>query len=69
MKLPNLAKLGLAHAAMESTGQFPAGFADNVEVIGAYGHAEELSSGKILPVVTGKWLAYQCYMIGATLAI
>ncbi|QLE86365.1 MULTISPECIES: phosphopentomutase [Shewanella] len=53
LKLPNLAKLGLAHAAMESTGQFPAGFADNVEVIGAYGHAEELSSGKDTP--SGHW--------------
>ncbi|QSX34533.1 phosphopentomutase [Shewanella avicenniae] len=53
LKLPNLAKLGLAHAAKESTGEFPAGFADNIEVIGAYGHAAELSSGKDTP--SGHW--------------
>ncbi|GAA0785287.1 MULTISPECIES: phosphopentomutase [Pseudomonadati] len=53
LKLPNLARLGLGHAGFESTGQFAAGFADNVDVIGAYGHAEELSSGKDTP--SGHW--------------
>ncbi|MCH1917964.1 phosphopentomutase [Shewanella sp. A3A] len=53
LQLPNLAKLGLAHAAYESTGSFPAGFGDNIEVIGAYGHAAELSSGKDTP--SGHW--------------
>ncbi len=53
LKLPNLAKLGLAHCAKESTGEFAPGFGDNVEVIGAYGHADELSSGKDTP--SGHW--------------
>ena len=53
LKLPNLARLGLGHAGFESTGQFAAGFGDNVDVIGAYGHAEELSSGKDTP--SGHW--------------
>ena len=53
LKLPNLARLGLAHAAMESTGAFAPGFGDNVELIGAYGHAQELSSGKDTP--SGHW--------------
>lgn len=52
LKLPNLAKLGLAHASKESTGEFAPGFGD-VEVIGAYGHADELSSGKDTP--SGHW--------------
>ncbi|MBW3527890.1 phosphopentomutase [Shewanella sp. NKUCC05_KAH] len=53
LKLPNLARLGLGHAAMESTGAFASGFGDNVELIGAYGHAQELSSGKDTP--SGHW--------------
>ncbi|GIU13158.1 MULTISPECIES: phosphopentomutase [unclassified Shewanella] len=53
LKLPNLARLGLGHASKESTGEFPAGFGDDVEIIGAYGHAEELSSGKDTP--SGHW--------------
>ncbi|MGL4712960.1 MAG: phosphopentomutase [Shewanella sp.] len=53
LKLPNLARLGLGHAAMESTGAFAPGFADNVELIGAYGYAQELSSGKDTP--SGHW--------------
>jgi phosphopentomutase len=53
LKLPNLARFGLGHAGFESTGKFAAGFADNVELIGAYGHADELSSGKDTP--SGHW--------------
>lgn len=53
LKLPNLTKLGLAHAAMESTGAFAPGFGDDVELIGAYGYAQELSSGKDTP--SGHW--------------
>ncbi|ARD23418.1 phosphopentomutase [Shewanella japonica] len=53
LKLPNLAKLGLGHAGFESTGKFADGFGDNVELIGAYGHADELSSGKDTP--SGHW--------------
>ncbi|MBM7071677.1 phosphopentomutase [Shewanella sp. 202IG2-18] len=53
LKLPNLAKLGLGHAAKESTGAFPMGFDDNVELIGSYGYAAEISSGKDTP--SGHW--------------
>ena len=53
LRLPNLAKLGLYHAGRESTGEFPAGVETNVEIIGAYGHAAELSSGKDTP--SGPW--------------
>ena len=53
LSLPNLAKLGLFHAGKESTGEFAAGVNTNVEIIGAYGHAAELSSGKDTP--SGHW--------------
>ncbi|MBT8130732.1 MAG: phosphopentomutase [Gammaproteobacteria bacterium] len=54
LHLPNLTRLGLMHAAQESSGAFPAGcdhFPD--PIIGAYGHAAELSSGKDTP--SGHW--------------
>nr|WP_086940973.1 phosphopentomutase [Thaumasiovibrio occultus] len=51
--LPNLTRLGLAKAAFESTGSVPAGMDGDAEVIGAYGHAAELSSGKDTP--SGHW--------------
>ena len=53
LEVPNLARLGLLHAAWESAGEFPAGVQADVEVIGAYGYAEELSSGKDTP--SGHW--------------
>ena len=53
LKLPNLARLGLGHAAKESTGAFPIGFGDDVELIGSYGYAKEISSGKDTP--SGHW--------------
>ena len=53
LQLPNLAKLGLFHAGKESTGEFAAGVDTDVEIIGAYGHAAELSSGKDTP--SGHW--------------
>ena len=53
LRLPNLARLGLLHAGRESTGSFAAGVDANVEIIGAYGHAAELSSGKDTP--SGHW--------------
>ncbi|MGB5719916.1 MAG: phosphopentomutase [Woeseiaceae bacterium] len=53
LRLPNLARLGLFHASKESTGEFPAGAETDVEIIGAYGHAAELSSGKDTP--SGHW--------------
>ncbi len=51
--LPNLAGLGLFHAGAESTGRQAAGAPESVEIIGAYGHAEEMSSGKDTP--SGHW--------------
>ena len=51
--LPNLAKLGLYRASRDSTGEFPAGAITDAEIIGAYGYAEELSSGKDTP--SGHW--------------
>lgn len=53
LKLPNLAKLGLGLAGFESTGQFAAGFDANVELMGSYGYADELSTGKDTP--SGHW--------------
>jgi phosphopentomutase len=53
LHLPNLARLGLFHASRDSTGSFPAGAITDAEIIGAYGFAEELSSGKDTP--SGHW--------------
>jgi len=53
LKLPNLARLGLYHASRDSTGDFPPGAIINADIIGAYGYAEELSSGKDTP--SGHW--------------
>jgi phosphopentomutase len=51
--LPNLSRLGLMHAARESSGDFPAGASQDVEIVGAYGYAKEISSGKDTP--SGHW--------------
>jgi phosphopentomutase len=53
LHLPNLAKLGLYHASRDSTGSFPAGAITDADIVGAYGFAEELSSGKDTP--SGHW--------------
>ncbi len=53
LSLPNLASLGLLHAARDSSGEFPVGCNTDVEIIGAYGFAAELSSGKDTP--SGHW--------------
>ncbi len=53
LQLPNLASLGLFHASRDSTGEFPAGADTDVEIVGAYGFAEELSTGKDTP--SGHW--------------
>ena len=53
LTLPNLSKLGLAKAGQESTGTFHPGLDEGAEIIGAYGHAAELSSGKDTP--SGHW--------------
>ncbi|MBQ4769346.1 phosphopentomutase [Pectobacterium versatile] len=51
--LPNLSRLGLGKAAEASTGTFPAGLDENADIIGAYAHASEISSGKDTP--SGHW--------------
>ena len=51
--LPNLAKLGLFHAHLSCTGQVAAGVNLPDTVIGSYGHAQEISSGKDTP--SGHW--------------
>jgi phosphopentomutase len=53
LALPNLARLGLLRAAAESSGEFPSGCLDADEVVGAFGYAQELSSGKDTP--SGHW--------------
>jgi len=53
LRLPNLARLGLYHASRDSTGDFPAGAIIDTKIVGAYGFAEELSSGKDTP--SGHW--------------
>jgi phosphopentomutase len=53
LNLPNLARLGLYQAAKESYGDYPAGCDMAVDIIGAYGHAAELSTGKDTP--SGHW--------------
>lgn len=51
--LPNLSQLGLGKAAEESCGVFPIGLDQNAKIIGSYGYAEEISSGKDTP--SGHW--------------
>ena len=53
LQLPNLARLGLFEASRESTGDYPEGVSTEADIIGAYGFAEELSSGKDTP--SGHW--------------
>lgn len=53
LHLPNLTQLGLAQAAFESTGEYPLGLAQDAKIIGAFGHAKEISSGKDTP--SGHW--------------
>ncbi|MDP2516877.1 phosphopentomutase [Photobacterium damselae subsp. piscicida] len=53
LHLPNLNKLGLGKACEESSGYFPEGLNPNAEIVGAYGHAQEISSGKDTP--SGHW--------------
>ncbi len=53
LSLPVLSSLGLVHAAKESAGVFPMGMNTDVDVVGAYGYAKEISSGKDTP--SGHW--------------
>ncbi|WP_028537225.1 phosphopentomutase [Paludibacterium yongneupense] len=52
LQLPNLTRMGLAHACELSCGAFPDGMA-RIEPVAAYGYARELSSGKDTP--SGHW--------------
>jgi len=53
LKLPNLSQLGLGLAAKGSTKKLPAGLENDLNIIGAYGYAEEISTGKDTP--SGHW--------------
>ena len=53
LNLPNLSKLGLGHAGELASGTFPTGLNKDIDVVGAYGFAQELSSGKDTP--SGHW--------------
>lgn len=51
--IPNLTKLGMAHACKDSAGEFPIGLDESVVPIAAYGYAKEISTGKDTP--SGHW--------------
>ena len=53
LRLPNLARLGLFEAGKASSGEYAAGAGPVDGITGAYGYAEELSSGKDTP--SGHW--------------
>lgn len=53
LQLPNLAELGLYHAAMNACGAYPSACSPAVEPLGAYACAAELSTGKDTP--SGHW--------------
>ena len=53
LQLPNLSRLGLINAATASAGACPDGCTPPASVIGAWGYAAELSSGKDTP--SGHW--------------
>lgn len=53
LRIPNLTRLGLVQAARESSGETPAGCDLDVAIVGAYGFAVEMSTGKDTP--SGHW--------------
>lgn len=53
LTLPNLNRLGLGRACLESSGYFPEGLDAEVAPQGAYGYAKELSTGK--DTLSGHW--------------
>ena len=53
LRLPNLARLGLAGAAFEATGRYPAGFESASGAASLWGAASETSKGKDTP--SGHW--------------
>ncbi|MFK0573648.1 phosphopentomutase [Endozoicomonas sp.] len=53
LTLPVLGSLGLVHASRDSCGEFPKGMTCDMPIIGAYGYAREISTGKDTP--SGHW--------------
>ncbi|GAB3011301.1 phosphopentomutase [Bowmanella dokdonensis] len=53
LHIPNLVRLGLAHAAYLSTGSWPAGLSMLTPVVAAYGYAASISTGK--DTTSGHW--------------
>ncbi|WP_421781612.1 phosphopentomutase [Kiloniella litopenaei] len=53
LRLPNMERLGLGHAAFQSTGAYPKGFSPNTAATGLHGAASEISKGKDTP--SGHW--------------
>ena len=53
LRIPELTRLGLAQAARESCGRSPAACDMDAAIVGAYGYAEEMSTGKDTP--SGHW--------------
>ncbi|MEM7610171.1 MAG: phosphopentomutase [Pseudomonadota bacterium] len=53
LTLPNLTAMGLMHAARQASGQWPDGEVSDSKLVGAFGGARELSSGKDTP--SGHW--------------
>ncbi|WP_028584426.1 phosphopentomutase [Desulfogranum mediterraneum] len=53
LHLPNMNRLGLGHACLESSGSFPLGLDASVQAEAAYGYARELSTGK--DTLSGHW--------------
>ncbi|MBX2830824.1 MAG: phosphopentomutase [Rhodospirillales bacterium] len=53
LNIPNMVALGLGEAAKDATGHVPPGLDHGGAIIGAFGHAKELSRGKDTP--SGHW--------------
>lgn len=53
LTLPHLSQLGLGKAAQGASGHFPVGLDPQAKLIGSYGYAAEISSGKDTP--SGHW--------------
>ncbi len=53
LDIPNMNRLGMGRACLESSGLFPAGLDRSVEPAAAYGYARERSTGK--DTISGHW--------------
>ncbi|QCI22966.1 phosphopentomutase [Buchnera aphidicola] len=51
--IPNLERLGIINAYKESTGKYPLGFKNSLNIIASYAYASEISSGK--DTTSGHW--------------